>query len=372
MEHWATDDFGLLLPDPQREGKTIKGGGMNTAGVGGPFTGRGFNCLLIDDPTKNIAEAMSPTYRDATWDWFTRVAMTRLEPGASVIGLMQRWHSDDLFGRIEREQHGAWTVIKMPMLARQDDCLGRKVGEPLWPERYPLKECLKIRDSVGEDGWNAQYQQDPETNAGECWFDVSVLNTLLEAGAKKGPYVGKYFAGRHYAAGIDAAGEGADRHSLTIKDCVTGLHVVQLASMDTVDVFAMTAFKHLKDFNNPLLAIEANGVGLAMTNVFKGLGYTNFIYQDEKRTKIGVMSTGVLRIQWLVNYSLAVKNGTATPSTKDQIAEHLTFVRREKGQPDHLSGAHSDQVMSAVWAEYAASQTVSMKVGAPIERMRVR
>lgn len=345
-DKWAVDNFELK-----------EGGGMNTAGVGGPFTGRGFGLMVIDDPIKNIEEALSITYRDRLWDWFTRVAMTRLEPGASVVGLMQRWHNDDLFGRIEREWPGVWQVIKMKMIAEGDDVLGRRVGQVLWPERYGDAACVKIKEAVGEDAWNAQYQQRPESNAGDCFFDVTVLDRLISEGVKPGPYIGKYFPGRRYAAGIDAAGEGADRHSLTVKDCVSGLHVVQYASREAVDIFAMKAFKILEDFNFPLLGIEANGVGLAMTTVFKGLGYRKFVYQDDKREKVGIMSTGTLRLQWLVNYSLALKNGTATPSTRDGIMEHYSFVKMNKGQPDHLPGAFSDQVMSAVWAEYTAHQT---------------
>ncbi len=343
-DKWAVDSFELMT-----------GGGMNTAGVGGPFTGRGFHLLLIDDPIKNIEDALSPTMRDKVFDWFTRVAMTRLEPGGSVIGLMQRWHNDDLFGRIEREFGDIWTVVRMPMVAEEGDVLGRQVGEPLWPERYPLEECMKIKAAVMDDAWNSQYQQRPELNAGECWFDTGVLNTLYQ-GSKPGPAIGKYFAGRHYAAGIDCAGEGADRHSLTVKDCVTGLHVVQYASMEPVDIFALKVFNILKEFNEPSLGIEANGVGLAMTTVFKGLGYSNFVYQDEKREKVGIVSGSSNRWMWLVNYSMAVKNGTATPSTRDQIEEHLNFVKRAKGPPSALAGAHDDQVMSAVWAEYTASQ----------------
>jgi|SRR3954467_3867192 len=56
-------------------------GGMLTAGVGGPLTGRGADVLIIDDPVKNAEEAHSETYRERTWDWYRSVAYTRLEPG---------------------------------------------------------------------------------------------------------------------------------------------------------------------------------------------------------------------------------------------------------------------------------------------------
>ena len=65
-----------------------QGGGMMTAGVGGPFTGRGFDLLIIDDPIKNRADANSPTIRRHTWEWWTSTARTRLEPNGSIIVVM--------------------------------------------------------------------------------------------------------------------------------------------------------------------------------------------------------------------------------------------------------------------------------------------
>ena len=55
-------------------------GGMVTAGVGGPITGKGADILIIDDPVKNAEEANSQTYRDKTWEWYQSTAYTRLEP----------------------------------------------------------------------------------------------------------------------------------------------------------------------------------------------------------------------------------------------------------------------------------------------------
>jgi predicted phage terminase large subunit-like protein len=60
-------------------------GGMTTAGVGGPITGKGADLLIIDDPVKNAEEAASPTYRQRAWDWYTSTAYTRLEPGGAVV-----------------------------------------------------------------------------------------------------------------------------------------------------------------------------------------------------------------------------------------------------------------------------------------------
>lgn len=54
-------------------------GGMTTAGVRGPITGKGAHIAIIDDPVKNDQEAMSQTYRDATWDWYRATFSTRIQ-----------------------------------------------------------------------------------------------------------------------------------------------------------------------------------------------------------------------------------------------------------------------------------------------------
>ena len=75
-------------------------GGMVTAGVGGPITGRGAHLLVIDDPIKNAEQAASSTIREKQWDWWLSTARTRLEPGAVVVVVMTRWHEADLGGRL--------------------------------------------------------------------------------------------------------------------------------------------------------------------------------------------------------------------------------------------------------------------------------
>lgn len=63
-------------------------GGLKAVGVGGPLTGFGANCLVIDDPVKNRAEAQSEVYRNSVWDWYTSTAYTRLEDAGAVVVVM--------------------------------------------------------------------------------------------------------------------------------------------------------------------------------------------------------------------------------------------------------------------------------------------
>lgn len=140
------------------------GGGMVTAGIGGPLTGRGGDIVIIDDPVKNSEEAFSAVMREKAWDWFNSTLYTRLEPGAPIIVIQTRWHEDDLAGRlIEQSNAGGekWEVINLPAIAEEEDPLGRAPGEALWPERYDIAKLREIEKTIGPYWFAALYQQRP-------------------------------------------------------------------------------------------------------------------------------------------------------------------------------------------------------------------
>lgn len=157
-----------LRKDANRIAKflTSKEGALTSIGLGGPITGRGADVLLIDDFIKQIKEALSPTYRDFVYNWFTTTAMTRLEPNASVIIVATRWHRDDLIGRILKnfgttDTGGEWEHIKSHAIARENDPLGREPGEALFPQRYSVK-VLKSREKLlGKMYYDALFDQEP-------------------------------------------------------------------------------------------------------------------------------------------------------------------------------------------------------------------
>ena len=131
-------------------------------GVMGGQTGRGSDCFIIDDPIKNMEEALSPTYRERLWRWYQSAARTRLQPGASMIIIQTRWSHDDLTGRLlkmmNEESSEQWDVLHFKAI--QDD------GSALWPEMYDLHELEAIRSAVGSRTFNALYQGMPSTEEG--------------------------------------------------------------------------------------------------------------------------------------------------------------------------------------------------------------
>lgn len=186
------DELGLeLTKDTKAKGRWRLrgyGGGMTTAGIGGPFTGRGFDLIIIDDPIKNNAEALSDVYRRRNWDWYRTVVRTRLQPGGSIIVIMTRWHEQDLAGALlgnppeelqeaiveEDVERDPWEVINLPAIAEEGDALGRKPGEALWPARYDTAALTRSRIAAGPFWWSAQYRGNPQPEGGGIiktgWF----------------------------------------------------------------------------------------------------------------------------------------------------------------------------------------------------------
>lgn len=147
-------------------------GGMLTVGVGGSPLGRGADLLLVDDPIKSWEDAMSPTKRRKIIEWWTGTIEHRIEPGGAAIIICARWHTDDLSGFLLREAPEEWREVRMPAICDDpaNDPLGRRLGEPLWPERYPLDELERRRRAVslalGDRVWEAQFQQTPKAASG--------------------------------------------------------------------------------------------------------------------------------------------------------------------------------------------------------------
>lgn len=149
-----------------------RAGGMLTVGVGGSPIGRGADLMIIDDPIKSYADAMSPLVRERVKEWWTGTMASRVEPGGAVILIMARWHEDDLAGFLLREDPGSWRELRLPAICEDPatDPMGRALGEPLWPERWPLEALgqrhREVSLTLGEIVWLAQYQQRPSKPGG--------------------------------------------------------------------------------------------------------------------------------------------------------------------------------------------------------------
>ena len=168
---FGEDIFGIQVSQ-EKSSKTnwsIAGhrGGMLSSGLGGAITGEGADLLIIDDPIKNREEADSQTHRANLMREFEATLYTRVQVGGAIIIVMTRWHEEDICGALLKPTDGRepedWTVLSLPAICEsEDDALGRKIGEPLWPEYgYDENWCNRTRRAVGSYTWAGLYQQRP-------------------------------------------------------------------------------------------------------------------------------------------------------------------------------------------------------------------
>lgn len=168
-----------LLPDERSatSWRTTAGGEYMAVGVKGGITGRRADLIIIDDPIKSQWEADSTSHREQLWDWYKSDLTTRLKPGGRIILVMTRWHENDLGGQLLSVAEPEWRIVRLPAIAEENDPLGRRVGDPLWPEWEDHAALERKRKTIGERAWLALFQQSPRPATGGV-FKVGAMPIL--------------------------------------------------------------------------------------------------------------------------------------------------------------------------------------------------
>lgn len=151
----------------------VRRGRYTGQGIGGSFSGKGANWIIIDDPIKGRKQADSKAFRKAAWDFIQEDLLTRLEKDGQVLLTVTRWHEDDIAGQLlkaakENPDLPQWEVLTLPAMCEEegkhpDD--PRKPGEALWPEKYPVAKLNAIK-AGGLRRWTSLYQQKPTASEG--------------------------------------------------------------------------------------------------------------------------------------------------------------------------------------------------------------
>ena len=190
-------------------------GAVHSVGIGGTITGRGAHVLAVDDYFKNREEAESEVTRQKRWESFQSDLLTRLAPSHIVAIVANRWHEDDIVGRILRKNDPSSTEydVSFPVFryitfpafrepASQDSPNGGSGSPPedgspdpyvapagmnlspsgvsveddpyvapewsgwLFPERFSAEWYESQRAFMGAYAWQAQGMQDPTPRSG--------------------------------------------------------------------------------------------------------------------------------------------------------------------------------------------------------------
>lgn len=174
---------------------TTQGGRLAFVGVGGSGTGKPADIFLVDDPYRNQDDAESAAYRERVWQWFNKVAFSRIHKDSAIVVVHTRWHEDDLIGRLCDPDHpernsrykgiaDKWTYINIPAVVTDTGLakalkltldvptqpevvaqFGRKPMSALWPERKPLELLAEARQQDAR-GFDALYMGRPTPDDG--------------------------------------------------------------------------------------------------------------------------------------------------------------------------------------------------------------
>jgi hypothetical protein len=191
-------DGGLLSSTTaaKKQWKTQRSGRMWAAGVGGPLLGFGYHLGIVDDPT-DPEKAHSPTYQKRFREWWPSKFLSRMEPNARVIFVMQRLGLDDPVDFLFRREVGEhtdeapehWHVLLCDEI-RSDEKLGRwsgpmglpptctlepdprELGEVLAPSRFSLSQVKALQTAAGSLVSSAQRQGRPMRPTGDFWREA--------------------------------------------------------------------------------------------------------------------------------------------------------------------------------------------------------
>lgn len=154
-------------------------------GILAGITGNRADLVIWDDLIKGRESADSEQIRQKTWDEYIEALLSRKKPTAREVGITTRWHEDDVAGRILPETYEGesgwikcrdgndWYVVCLPAeCEREDDLLGRKVGEILWPEWFTEEHFRPMK--LQPRTWSALYQQRPAPGTG-IFFEADWL-----------------------------------------------------------------------------------------------------------------------------------------------------------------------------------------------------
>lgn len=317
-------------------------GSLRVVGRGGSLTSKTVDVMIFDDLYKDAAEANSPQVRSGAWDWYTKVARTRLHNDSRQLIVFTRWHPEDIIGRIietetvinaqswadlEGVPADAWVLVNFEAIKTGEptEIDGRAAGDALWPARHSL-ERLQAQRQLDPVGFQCLFQGDPGSAEGRLYQPFKTWVEKADWGqyVRSGCYVDVADEGDDYlfAASYDiyksdnqVYNERTRRFEPLLFALITDIEYTD----ESTDVTAVTV---------PRL-INANGVQKAWIESNNGGS------QFEKTIKKKVRALTVPFYQGANKESRIVTNA---PFVNQHIVFPLGWETRYKKFYDHLTG----------------------------------
>lgn len=165
---WSGDGLYLHGTPAGAKDPAFKAVGLNANIMGARAHG-----AILDDPMDQKT-AQSEAEQKKAKNYVDQTVIPRIHPGIGwMLACMTRYAEADLASHFIElsEKSGDWIYIRTPLIAEEDDPLGRKVGELLWPERFDENHIRVERARLTLAEFNMVHQGDVTGMGGDVFKD---------------------------------------------------------------------------------------------------------------------------------------------------------------------------------------------------------
>ena len=336
----SSDKFAKVFPGVAVSGKiaSVEGWALEghtqpayfCAGVGGAITGMGCKiAAILDDPIKNIEDAMSETVIEKTWDWYTSTHMSRMEKGCANIHIATRWSKRDPIGRLtdpDSEYYDpAYHVIVIPAL--DDD------GNSFCEEVKPTQEYHELKKITEDFIWESEFMQRPVEVKG-LLFPVSELKRFKVSELKGQPDA--------IISYVDTADKGANYLcSVVGKKYGDNVYITDVVyTQDGVEVTEPLVAEQIIRNSVDITKIESNNGGSSFArnvrNLIKGKSKCSVVDEHTSANK----ETRILMKSGYIKGNFYFRDDYETGSMYDKYMRDITsYVKMGRNKHDDAPDA---------------------------------
>lgn len=295
------------------------------SGVGGGITGKGCNlAAILDDPIKNLEDALSEQVIEKTWQWYLTVHKSRIESDCPEIHIATRWSKKDPIGMLLEEEPGQWEVVNIPALIE---------GKSFCEQVKTTAEYLEIKTLMDSAIWETVYMQNPIESKGLLFPTVELnrfsMNELQKDPAFKLGYVDVADEGNDYLCSLIGEGYGE-------KVFITDIIYTQ----DPIEITEGLVSAQIINKEPDIVTVESNFGGKSFARRIKELIYKQVNSRVVWKANTSNKETRILIKSGLIKKNFYFRNDYPAGSDYDKFMKHFTnYVKLGKNQIDDSADA---------------------------------
>jgi predicted phage terminase large subunit-like protein len=304
------------------------------AGVGGAITGFGCKTVaILDDPLKNIEEALSETVIENVWNWYTSTHLSRLESDCPEIHIATRWSIKDVIGRLTDQESEAYVKdMKVIVISALDDN-----GQTFCEEIKSTEEYLDIKKVNDDFIWEAEYMQNPVESKGLLFPIEELKRFSMDEIATKVP--------DGIVGFTDTADTGSDFLASPIGRKYNKYTYITdvVFTQDGVEITEPLVAQQIIDTNCDIMKIESNNGGASFARnvreLIKNKSACSVVDEPQYQNK----ETRILMMAGYIKEYFYFRNDYEVGSDYDKFMRALTsYVKLGKNKhddaPDSITG----------------------------------